>query len=181
MDGLRSPTIISPASRSLDIDSVVNEKKLITEAARLLAETLNKEIASGNDTTAFSIALLLAAAKDGVDIYLNALLVGLIPFLGQIPGYFLTAFLAYFLWGKGWFLKTRIKIIWWVMAIFVDNLPAINTLPISVLTVLYAWHIIRKRAAAAQRKLKNLEKLTEKEIGELNTNIDLLDQEPSYL
>lgn len=168
MDGIKAPTVESAKPEE--------SFKLITAAAERLAQKLNEEIARGHDTAAFSIALLLAAAKDGLDIFLAGILIGLVPFWGQIPGWFLTAFLAFFLWGKGWFLNTRIKVAWWVLGIFFDNLPVVNTLPMSILTVLYAWHIVRKRAAAAEKKLDKIKKLTEKEITALNENIALVDE-----
>ncbi len=150
---------------------------IVTEAAQRLSEKLNREIERGNDFIAFSIALFLAMFKDGLEIVLDLTAVGLVPVLGQIPGIFLSVFLTAFLWEKGWFLKTRIKVIWWVLGFFIDNLPAANALPMSTLSVLYAWRIVRKRARAAEEKLEKIKELTEKEIESLDKDISLLDAE----
>jgi|SRR3989344_7324151 len=158
------------------LSKVVGPEKIIIDAAAKLAERLNKEIERGNDTAAFTIAIIFAASKDGLDIVLGAALFGLIPFFGQIPGLFITAFLTFFLWGKGWLLRTRIKVIWWVAGFFIDNLPAVNLLPIETIAVLYAWHNVRERKNIAEEKLKNLKSLTMEEINNLNNNIELLDE-----
>lgn len=128
-------------------------------AAEKLAERLNREIAEGHDEVAFLIALLLAATKDGLDWVLDFLLIGEIPFIGQIPGIFLSAFLAYFLWSKGWFKRTKIRITFYVLALFIDNLPfGVNNLPMNVLSVLWAWHVVRHRARQAEGELEGLQK-----------------------
>ena len=150
---------------------------VLDDAARLLVQKLNKEIADGHDSVAFMLAILLAIMKDGLDFILDILGVGLIPILGQIPGYFLSAFLMVFLWGKGYFLKGKIKIIYWIFGLFFDNLPAFNALPLNTLTVIYAWHVVRKRAGKAREKLDDVKKLTEQEVEDLNNDISLLDKE----
>ncbi len=162
-------------TRIANAHDILNAKRELRDAARQLAEKLNEEIARGNEYTAFTIAALLAAAKDIIDFGLGAFLIGLIPIAGQLPGYFLSAFLTYFLWRKGWFLRTRIRVIWWSLGIFFDNLPAFNMLPINTLVVLYAWHIVRKRGDAARKKLNALHELTQEEISRLNNDISLLD------
>jgi len=127
-------------------------------AARTLAERLNREIAEGHDITAFMIALLLAASKDGLDWILDLFFIGEIPIIGQIPGIFLSVFLAYFLWGKGWFNKTKVRIIYYIIGLFIDNLPLVNNLPMNILVVLWAWHVVRHRAREAERELEDLQK-----------------------
>lgn len=138
-------------------------------AAKKLAGKLNQLIAQGHDTTAFSIALLLAALKDGVDIGLDLILVGEIPLVGQMPGMFISATLVYFLWGKGWFNTAKIRIIIWGLGLVVDNAPLVNDLPMTVLTVLWAWHIVRERAQYAE---KNKRELGEKTMDELEMIAD---------
>ena len=155
----------------------IRTEKIIPQTAKLLSEKLNEEIDRGNDTGAFMIAVFLAGMKDVIDIALYAVIIGIFPIIGQIPGIFISAFLTFFLWGKGWFLRTRLRVAWWGLGFFVDNLPVFNTLPIQTLAVLYAWHIVRKRAEAAEKKLGNLNALTSEEIKELTENIEILDQE----
>ena len=93
---------------------LTNAREGAVGLARRLVAKLNKEIAMGNDVIAFEIAISLAILKDGVlDILLDFFGIGLIPIIGQIPGWFLSAFFTYFLWGKGWFNTTKIRIVWW--------------------------------------------------------------------
>ncbi len=147
----------------------------ITDAARSLAGKLNKEIEKGNDNTAFMIAILLAVFKDFIDIILTFTMVGLIPGVNFAVGLFLTSFLFFFMLGKGWFLKWKLRIWFWVLGLFFDGLPAFSALPVNSLLVLYAWRLAKKRKAHAEVKMKDLHNLTEKEIGALNADISLLE------
>lgn len=164
-----------------DLVSKINKnkdlRKIISNSAKSLAKKLNEEIEKGNDTTGFLIALSLAVLKDFLDIILDILLIGEIPGVGFIPGLFLTSFLFFFMLGKGWFLKWKIKFWYWILGLFVDGLPLVNALPMNSLLVLYAWRVTKKKASKAKLKLKNLENLSEKEIRELDEDISLLEAE----
>lgn len=151
-------------------------KGRIISAAQELAGKLNEEIAKGNDTKAFMIALLLAAFKDFIDIILTVTLVGLIPGVNWAVGLFLTSFLFFFMLGKGWFLKWRIKLWFWILGLFIDGIPAVSALPINTLLVLYAWRLAKKRKAGAEIKMRDLSNLTENEINRLNNDISLLEK-----
>jgi len=153
------------------------ERNIITGAQKL-AKKLNVEIEKGNDTGAFMIAMLLASFKDYLDIILTVTLIGLIPGVNFAVGLFLTSFLFFFMLRKGWFLKTRIKIWFWILGLFVDGLPAFSVLPINTLLVLYAWRLTKKRKAGAEVKLRDLSQLTEREINQLNNDISLLEKYP---
>ncbi|MFA5870526.1 MAG: hypothetical protein WC842_01385 [Candidatus Paceibacterota bacterium] len=154
-------------------------KRRVIEKARILAGKLNKEIEKGNDNAAFMIALTLAAVKDFLDIVLDILLIGLIPGVSFVVGLFLTSFLYFFMLGKGWFLKAKLKFYFWILGLFFDGLPGFNILPTNVLLVLYAWRVTKKRAEKSKIKMKNLNKLTEREIDALNNDIGLLDSDDS--
>lgn len=137
----------------------------VEDLAQRVADKLNKMIAQGHENTAFAIAVFLAILKDIVDIGLDFFGIGEIPILGQLPGLFISAILMYFLWGKGWFNKTKVKLVLWGLGFFVDNLPfLINDLPMTTLTVFVAWHVIRKRARRAEQDLEKLHELTEEEL-----------------
>lgn len=142
----------------------ISADRIVFKAAKRVARKLNKLIEDGQDTNTFLIAIILAGFKDCVDLGLNLFLIGLFPIIGQLLGLFISATLMYFLWGKGWFNTTKIKIIWWVFGLIFDNLPLLNTMPMTVFTVLMAWHVVRKKARKAK---ENLEKLNEKTIEEL--------------
>jgi len=155
-------------ARALRLGGLVTTRGAIAEAAERVAVKLNEEIAKGHEATAFFIAIAIAAVKDALDI----LQLGF-----PVLSVFLSLILTYFLWGKGWFLKTRIRIIWFVLGIIFDNLPIFSFLPVQTIAVFYAWHIVRKRASAAEEKLENIKKLTEKEIEELDHDISYLNEE----
>lgn len=144
----------------------ISAEGFVIGIAERVAGKLNKLIEQGHDTTAFGIAIFLACIKDGVDIGLDFLFgFGEIPILGQLIGIFISASLMYFLWGKGWFNTTKVKILLWGLGFFADNLPfLINDLPMTVLTVLMAWHVMRKKAREAEEQMP---KLFEKTIEEL--------------
>jgi hypothetical protein len=152
------------------------EEQIISQAQKL-AGKLNEQIDKGNDTTAFMIALLLAAFKDFLDTVLTFSGIGLIPGTNFVIGMFLTTALFFFMLSKGWFLKTRIRVWFWVLGFFVDGLPAFSVLPIQSLLVLYAWRLARKRKAKAEIKLKDLDQMTDQEITKLNNDISLLETE----
>lgn len=160
------------------ITSQVGIKRKIVSQAQRLAEKLNKEIEKGNDTGAFMIALLLAAFKDFLDIILTLTLIGLIPGVTFAVGLFLTSFLFFFMLGKGWFLKIRLRIWFWILGLFIDGLPGFSALPINTLLMLYAWHLVKKRKAGAEIKLRDLNQLTEYEVNRLNNDISLLEKYP---
>ncbi|MBI2451093.1 MAG: hypothetical protein HYV52_02015 [Parcubacteria group bacterium] len=141
--------------------------------AQRIANKLNNLIEQGHDTIAFLLAILLAFLKDGMDVILDLMLIGEIPIIGQMPGILISAILMYFLWGKGWFNTTKVKIILWGLGVFADNLPfLINDLPLTVLTVLMAWHVVRKRAKKAKKDLDKLSKKTIKELEQIDKELE---------
>ncbi len=188
MDEERRQTLQS--SRLARARKLLDERGIVIEAAERLAEKLNEEIARGHATAAFLIALALAAFKDFFDFFANLILALLaaIPVVGPVlaavfaehqiaVGIFISLTLAIFLWGKGWFLQTRIKAVWWVLGFFIDNIPAVSALPITTFAVLYAWGIVRKRAAAAEKKLPQMQKMTADQIESLYDDLSGLDEE----
>ncbi len=131
----------------------------VSHAAQAIAERLNSEIEAGHATAVFLFALGLAFLKDGLlDWGLNLLGIGLIPIVGQIPGWLVSGILYYFLWSKGWFKKTKIRISYWVLALFFDNLPGFEELPLTILEVCFAWAFIRRRARQAKVELRTHER-----------------------
>ena len=154
----------------------VGVQNRIVGAAESLAKKLNEEIAKGNDDTAFMIAFLLAGFKDFLDIILVLTAVGLIPGVTWGTGLFLSGFLFFFMLGKGWFLKWRLRLGYWVLCWFFDGLPGFNTLPINSLMVLYAWRLAKKRQRKATEKLQELHTMTDAEMEALNNDISLLEE-----
>lgn len=153
-------------------DKISAKIDLASATARLLVTKLNEEIARGHDTFAFVIMMVIALLKD----LLELTPLGQIPVLSQFIGAFLATVIFAFMFGKGWFISTRVKVIYWVAGFFIDNLPAVSALPMETLTVLYAWHLVRKRAQKAEEKLRFCEQMTEEQVNELVNNIGFLDE-----
>ena len=167
--------------RMVRLASSLHSRKKTLLVTELIAEKLNKQIAEGNDVLAFSIALALALIKDIVDVALDFIFgVGEIPVLGQIPGYIISGILTFFLWGKGWFLKPKIRLAYYGLGLFVDNLPLANNLPLQTLTVLYAWHNAREKAKQSQGWLQELGRASEKRIREIERELFEEEGETAY-
>jgi len=162
--------------------------KDVSLLATKIAGKLNDEIASGHATTAFTVALLMAAAKDSMDLGYTtfAALIQGIPGVGQglavvlaplkvTIGVLLTLTLQYFLFRKGFLKKVRIRVYFWIFGFFFDNLPLFDALPIQSLMVLVAWRTVKKRAENAEEKLARLKRMTEMEKQELYRDLVLKD------
>ncbi len=144
------------------------DERGIIGAGKKLAEKLNKEIDQGHETGAFLIALLLATVKDVLDLVFLPTIIP--PATGvevvwKFVGLFLSATLFYFLWGKGWFLKSKIKIIWWILGLLIDSLPLLDIMPMNIFMVLMAWHTVHQSGKEAEAKKKELNQTTKKLLG----------------
>ena len=146
--------------------STIIAEQVISEAARRTAEHLNKKIGRGEATTAFMVAMVLAGFKDFADLVILSWL----PVIGTVLGAFISLTLFFFLLGKGWFLRWRIRIIYLVVGFFFDNIPGFSALPMNMLAVLYAWHNVRKEADEATEKLKNLKNATASQLAEIESD-----------
>ncbi|MEK9166568.1 MAG: hypothetical protein AAB846_02435 [Patescibacteria group bacterium] len=167
--------------RMVRLATALRSRRKTSLVTELIAEKLNKQIAEGHDVFAFSIAITLALTKDGVDVALDFLFgVGEIPILGQIPGYIISGILTNFLLGKGWLLKPKIRLTYYVLGLFVDNLPLANNLPLSALTILYAWHNVREQAKQSQGRLEELGRASEKRIKEIEKELFEEESETAY-
>ena len=80
------------------------------------------------------------------------------------------------MWNKGWMMKPKLKYTWWGLGFFVDNLPKVSALPLTTMSIAYTWFHVKKRARAAEKKLADIEKLTQNEIEELDQDISILDR-----
>ncbi|OGF66743.1 hypothetical protein A3I27_04470 [Candidatus Giovannonibacteria bacterium RIFCSPLOWO2_02_FULL_43_11b] len=80
------------------------------------------------------------------------------------------------MWNKGWMMKPKLKYTWWGLGFFVDNLPKVSALPLTTISIGYTWMHVKRRSRAAEKKLANIEKLTQNEIEELDQDISILDR-----
>ncbi len=147
----------------------VKRKKAVLDLAKSIADKLNKKIETGEETSAFVIALGIAILKDILDAGLTLTLIEFYPFLGQIPGILVSAILMYFLWGKGWFLKWKARAILFVIG---DNIPLIDFLPLSTIMVLWAWRNVRKQAEEARGNMVDLHLKTFEELTKIDADVE---------
>lgn len=142
----------------------------VSEASKALAKKLNREIARGHADLAFSIVIGLTLAKD---------LIGLIPIFGDVIALVVSGGIFIFMLGKGYFLKQRLWIWFWIINGIIAFIPFIDlTLVVSDPAIMfYAWYLVKKRMRKAENKLAILGQLTLQEMEQLNNNISLLDEE----
>lgn len=133
--------------------------------AMRVAQELNRRIAMGQEKEVFVFAMALALFKDFLDV-------GLMTAAGYIT-VFISGVLMYFLWGKGWFLRQRARIIWWCFGFLFDSLPLIGLVPINFIMVWLAWRNIQRDAEGAQVNLTNLNEKSEKELEEFAASEEL--------
>ena len=155
----------------LNLSRARHPKKITLAAAEKATGKLEEMIAKGHDKTAFFIVLAIALLKDGIlDIILDFLGFGLIPILGQIPGYFLSAVLFYLMWGKG-MIKGRVFA--WVLSFFIiDSLPFLEEFPFTTIAVLFSWRGVVRKTRRLQEEKERLEEMTEEEIEQIEQNYE---------
>lgn len=148
-------------------------KKFVFSISGRVARKLNEMIETGHATTAFTILFSLAMLKDGVlDWVLDFIGIGEIPFIGQLPGYFVTGIMTYFAWNKGncfqKFYRKRI------ILLILDLLPfAINNFPLTTAGIFWMWWDVRKKSAVAEENLKEINTKTREEL-------EIIDQEADW-
>ena len=124
------------------------EAELAREAGLDDAESDATEV--GADTapaSASSVIVLLGFAKDGFDLVMAALGIGLIPFVGQIPGMLFTVFLIYYQWSHGMFSGgSLVKKALSIGASLLDNVPGIHLLPLSGVAMWISRNVISRTA-----------------------------------
>ncbi len=155
----------------------------LNQEARRLVAKLNKEIEKGNDFAAFMVAIMLAMFKDFIDIVFFALKAFLtftvfgiamalpLVIIAWTFGLFLSLFIFFFLKGKGWFLRTRVRIYYLIFACFIGTLPGFSALPLNTILVLYSWRLVKKRARKAEEKLKSVNRMTEQGLREAEREV----------
>lgn len=135
----------------------------INQLVARAAEKLNERIARGQDFSTFMFVILIAGIKDAADIYTLS--------VAGVVLIFINLFLMYFLFRKGWFLRTKARILarvaLWVASMIFDNVPGIGLMPMTTIMVLLAWRNVRQDAARAEVDLPELETKTEEELREL--------------
>ena len=60
----------------------------------------------------------------------------------------------------------------WAMGFFIDSFWPFDSLPITTVMVLLAWHNVRKKAREAKEELGSLSKKTQQEIEKIDQELD---------
>ena len=124
------------------------EAELALEAE--LDDAESDATATGADTapaSASSMIVLLGFAKDGFDLVMTALGIGLIPFIGQVPGMLFTAFLVYYQWSHGMMSGgSPVKKALSLGASLFDNFPGAHLLPLSGIGMWISRNVISRTA-----------------------------------
>jgi len=169
----------APTPRRRAYGGNIMTKRAVISLANRIAAKLDKRIAEGHDKSVLFFGLTLALIKDGVaDWFLDPFFIGEVPFIGQIPGYIVTALLVYFMWGKG-MLKRKIAMRV-IIFLTIDNFPLlINNLPLTTITVLWSWSHVKERALKAETDLAELSKKTMEELENLDNEMNEEDGEYS--
>jgi hypothetical protein len=148
--------------------------------AEKIAHKLDKEIAKGHTTEAFSIALMMALSIDFTKFILGLLEVllaltgigiiadGILKLVEWSIATLISLALSIFMFGKGWFIGTRARFNWWILTLIFPILPVFDMLPNQTVQVIYAWHLVKKRAKRAQKKKEELKKKTFQELSRLD-------------
>ena len=119
--------------------------------ADVVAKKLAKEVLDGNKM-ATSIAIFLAAFLDFADL----LLIGQIPYVGTALKICGSITLTLILMNVGGFIRLKVRALV-LIATILEVIPVVATIPTYTLSMLWAHHKIKQRAAEAQKKLKQLE------------------------
>ena len=105
-----------------------------------LAHSFRQKV-KDHDNSPYIVLILVAVAADFADFL-------------WIAGVFGKLLLFYFLWGKG---TLKVKIILRAL-LFIDCIPFVGWLPLSTISVLYAWRNSHKEAEEAKEKLEKMNK-----------------------
>lgn len=115
----------------------------------------------------FALAFALAAFKELVlDIALDfAFGFGLIPIIGQIPGWATSFAIFILMFGKGMFVgKAKARSIVFLLG---DSVPYLEELPLTVISIFFVWSSSSKKAKLAQRYTHKVESVSVEKFQEI--------------
>ncbi len=132
-----------------ELDRFQRSKWEQLKSATRLAFEHRKRVREG-DFSVFLMPLAFAIVKDAIFDF--------IPIVGILFGFFITAYLFIFLWGRG---KWKVRLVIFFLSFF-DSIPFVNFLPFQTLCVAYAYHVAKKDADRSKAALESLSKATPK-------------------
>ncbi|HEY4477161.1 MAG TPA: hypothetical protein VJB56_00865 [Candidatus Paceibacterota bacterium] len=152
----------------------ISVRAQVEKFAARVAIKLTRKVEEGSAFGVLMFVIFLAILKDGLlDIGLDFLGIGLIPILGQIPGWFVSA-IIYMLIGGNWGKKMGLKMVFFIF----DALPLFEELPLTIIFVCWWWYDVRKEARKAERQLVALHEKTPQELMALDEEYE--DEELEY-
>lgn len=134
-------------------------------AAERIARGMNQRIAEGEVTSTFAFAMGLAAFKDLVlDPLAGFTAILGIGFIIGALSLLVSATLLIFLYGKGFFLRAKARLLLWGLGLFIDGIAGIGVLPINMVMVYMAWRNVKNEAEKAKEDLGGLHTKTSAEL-----------------
>jgi len=106
---------------------------------------MEKAITKGDGTVVFILLILISLTND----FLDYLVIGSIPILGDVVDLITSVILTAVLWDIGGFIKWKVRIAIWI-GTALELFPGGDIVPTYTLSTIYAWHKIKQLAEAGE-------------------------------
>lgn len=181
------PDITLEENRRMELSALRNRQENTRErsfslkgAAERIAGAMNERIARGEVASTFAFAMGIAAFKDLVIDPLAGFTAILgIGFIIGALSVLISATLLIFLYGKGFFLRAKARILIWGLGLFIDGIAGLSIMPINMAMVYIAWRNVKKEAEKAKQDLGELAAKTSSELVALEEEYKDLEYSPS--
>jgi len=127
---------------------LAKNSKIVSKISAPVLRKMMKAV-EDKDTWVWPFAIGLALLNDFIDI----LVIGSIPFLGDIIDITTGFILFMFLFNIGGHIRIKVRVAI-ILANFFEFIPFVDFIPVWTICILYAWHIVRKRGKKAEEGLR---------------------------
>lgn len=149
-------------------------------AAERIARGMNQRIAEGEVSSTFAFAMGIAAFKDLIiDPLAGFTAIFGIGFIIGALSVLISATLLAFLYGKGFFLRAKARMLLWSLGLFIDGIAGLSVLPINMAMVYIAWRNVKKEAEKAKKDLGGLTTKTSTALADLEKEYEDLEYSAS--
>ncbi len=135
--------------------------------AKVSSIIVGKMVKAANDgkTWIWPLVILLALLNDFVDF----LIIGSIPIIGDIFDIFTLMTLSVFLYDIGGHIRMKVRILI-LLAGFFELIPFVDILPVWTISILWSWYVVRKRGKLAEKELQEIKrgKINNEAIGQFS-------------
>lgn len=123
------------------------------KTAKISGAVLNKmmKAVEDRDLWVWPFALMLALLND----FLDLLIIGSIPIIGDIIDLFTGFILFMFLLNLGGHIRIKVRAVIFAASFF-ELIPLVDFIPVWTISILYAWHITRQEGEKAEQTLKKI-------------------------